>query len=109
MKNFVLAVIAGACLCFGACAHHGGQPVSDLQDSLSRQDSARNAFFPVEEYLEGEILRIDSFPEALRKFTTLHGRTDTAYIQLAEFNALALQFLAPAFHDGSFDKKYAEN
>src|ERR1700722_7148760 len=107
MKNFVLAIIAG--LCWSACAHRGGQPVSILQDSLSHQDSSRDAFFPVADYLEAEILRIDSFPEALRKFTTLNGRTDTAYIQLPEFNALALQFLAPALHDGSFEKKYAEN
>ena len=106
MKNFVLAIIAG--LCWSACAHRGGQPVSILQDSLSHQDSSRDAFFPVADYLEAEILRIDSFPEALRKFTTRDGRTDTTYIQLPEFNALALQFLVPAFNDGSFQKQYTE-
>ena len=107
MKNFVLAIIAG--LCWGACAHRGGQPASILQDSLSHQDSSRNVFFPVADYLETEILHIDSFPEALRKFTTRDGRTDTAYIQLPEFNALALQFLVPAFSDGSFQKQYTES
>ena len=107
MKNFVLAIIAG--LCWGACAHRGGQPASVLQDSLSHQDSSKDTFFPVGEYLEAEILRIDSFPEALRKFTTRNGRTDSAYIQLPEFNALALQFLVPAFNDGSFEKQYTES
>lgn len=107
MKNFVLAIIAG--LCWGACAHRGDQPASNLQDSLSHQDSSKDAFFPVADYLEGEILRIDSFPEALRKFTTRDGRTDTVYIQLPEFNALALQFLVPAFKDGSFEKQYTES
>jgi hypothetical protein len=107
MKNFVLAVIAG--LCWGACAHRSGQPASHQPDSLLHQDSSLNAFFPVADYLETEILHIDSFPEALRKFTTRNGRTDTAYIQLPEFNALALQFLVPAFRDGSFEKQYTES
>ena len=107
MKNFVLAIIAG--LCWGACAHRGGQPAPIPQDSLSHQDSSGDAFFPVAEYLEAEILRVDSFPEALRKFTTRDGRTDTAYIQVPEFNALALQFLVPAFNDGSFQKQYTES
>lgn len=109
MKNFVPVLLAGACLCWSACVHRGGQPASQQQDSLSHQDSAKDVFFPVAEYLETEILRIDSFPEALRKFTTRKGRTDTAYIQLPEFNALAGQFLVPAFNDGSFQKQYTES
>jgi hypothetical protein len=109
MKNFVPAILAGACLYWGACAHRSGQPASHQQDSLSHQDSSNDVFFPVAQYLEAEILRIDSFPEALRKFTTRNGRKDTAYIQLSEFNALALQFLVPAFNDGSFEKQYTEN
>ena len=52
---------------------------------------------------------MDSFPEALRKFTTRDGRTDTAYIQVPEFNTLAMQFLVPAFRDGSFQTKYTES
>ncbi len=109
MKNFVLAIAAGSCLCWSACGHRGGQPASNQQDSVARQDSSANAHFPVAEYLEAEILRIDSFPEALRKVTTRDGRTDTTYILLPEFNALALQFLLPAFNDGSFQTKYTES
>jgi hypothetical protein len=108
MKNVVLVLIAGICLCWVSCAHRNGQPASDQQDSLSRQDSSKNVFFPVAEYMEAEILRIDSFPEAMRKFTTRDGHTDTVYIQVPEFNALAMQFLAPAFIDGSFQKDYEE-
>jgi hypothetical protein len=109
MKNFVFATIAGACLCWIACGHRSGRPASHQQDSLSHQDSSKDTFFPVADYLETEILHIDSFPEALRKFTTRDGRTDTAYIKLPEFNALALEFLAPALRDGSFEKQYTES
>jgi hypothetical protein len=109
MKNFALICLAGAWLFVNACAHHGQQPAPGQQDSLSNKDSARNSFFPVADYLETEIMRVDSFPIATMKYTIRNGRTDSGYIQLTEFNALALQFLLPEFEDGSFEKKYTEN
>ena len=54
-------------------------------------------------------MRVDSFPIATMKYTIRNGRTDSGYIQLTEFNELALQFLLPEFKDGSFEKKYTEN
>jgi hypothetical protein len=115
MKNFALVCLAGGWLCFNACSHHGQQPASGQQDSvsikgvLSNNDSAKDTFFPVADYLETEILRVDSFPIATMKYTVRNGRTDSGYIQLTEFNELALQFLVPEFQDGSFEKKYTEN
>jgi hypothetical protein len=109
MKNFALVCLAGAWLCVNACAHHGQQPASDQQDSLSNKDTARNSFFPVADYLETEIMRVDSFPIATMKYTIRNGRTDSGYIPLPEFNELALQFLLPEFENGSFEKKYTES
>jgi hypothetical protein len=109
MKNFALVCLAGAWLCFNACAHHGQQPAPGQQDSLSNKDSAKNSFFPVADYLETEIMRVDSFPIATMKYTIRNGRTDSGYIQLTEFDELARQFLLPAFKDGSFEKNYTEN
>jgi hypothetical protein len=108
MKNFALVCLAGAWLSFNACAHHGQQPAPSPQDSLSINDSAKNSFFPVADYLETEIMRVDSFPIATMKYTIRNGRTDSGYIQLTEFNELALQFLLPEFKDGSFEKNYKE-
>jgi hypothetical protein len=115
MKNFALVCLAGAWLCFNACAHHGQQPAPGQQDSISikgfltDKDSTRNPFFPVADYLETEIMRVDSFPIATMKYNVRNGRTDSGYIPLPEFNALALQFLLPEFEDGSFEKNYTEN
>jgi hypothetical protein len=115
MKNFALVCLAGAWVCFNACAHHGQQPAPGQQDSnsikgfLTDKDSARNPFFPVGDYLETEIMRVDSFPIATMKYTIRNGRTDSGYIQLTEFNELARQFLLPEFKDGSFEKNYTEN
>ncbi len=54
-------------------------------------------------------MRVDSFPIATMKYIIRNGRTDSGYIQLTEFNELALQFLLPEFKDGSFEKNYTEN
>src|ERR1700744_3646941 len=109
MKNFVIVCLAGGWLCCGACVHRGPSPTTQQQDSLSQPDSARNAFFPVADYLETEIMRVDSIPRAMTKYTTRGGKTDSGYIQLSEFNSLALQFLLPEFKDGSFEKNFTEN
>jgi hypothetical protein len=114
MKNFALVCLAGAWLCFNACAHHGQQPAPGQQDTdsikgfLTDKDSAKNSFFPVADYLETEIMRVDSFPIATMKYTIRNGRTDSGYIQLTEFNELALQFLVPEFENGSFENNYTE-
>jgi hypothetical protein len=109
MKNIVFVCIAGGWLCCSACANHSQSPALHLQDSLSNQDSVKNAFFPIADYLETEIMRVDSIPRAMTKYTTRDGKTDSGYIQLSEFNTLALQFLLPEFKDGSFEKNYTES
>ena len=53
-------------------------------------------------------MRVDSIPRAMTKYTTRDGKTDSGYIQLSEFNKLALQFLLPEFKDGSFEKNFTE-
>jgi hypothetical protein len=109
MKNFVLAGLAGGWLCCSACAHHSQQTISQQQDSLSNPDSTRNVFFPVRDFLESEITRVDSLPMAMKKYNTRNGRRDSSFILLPEFNALARQFLAPEFSDGRFESQFTES
>lgn len=109
MKNFALVCIAGSWLFCNACTGHARQPLSNQPDSVVHHDSAGSDFFPVAEVLESEILYVDSTPLALHKFVTLDGRTDSSLIGLPEFNALAKQFVVPEFHDGSFEKDFAES
>jgi hypothetical protein len=110
MKYFVFLPLAGAIL-LAACGSHR-QPADSArkeQDSLVQADSAKNAFFPVAEYLETEILHVDSVPLALRKYSVSNGKVDSAFIQVPEFNDLALQFLPAELHDGSFATNFTES
>ncbi|HEY4285455.1 MAG TPA: hypothetical protein VGN00_00030 [Puia sp.] len=108
MKYFVLLYLAGA-IFLTACGNH--QPTADTskQDSLSQTDSGRDAYFPVAEFLETEILHVDSVPLALRRYRTFDGKTDSAFIQVPEFNQLALQFLPTELHNGNFEKNFTES
>lgn len=108
MKLLAVLCLAGL-ITFCSCGNHKQAPNNLAKDSTQLADSARNAFFPVAEYLESEILRVDSTPWALKRYTTSNGKTDTALIQVTEFNTLALRFLPDELHNGSFEKNYTEN
>jgi hypothetical protein len=108
MKLFVVLCLAGGFF-LGACGNHKRPADLTRQDSPLQADSNKNAFFPVAEYLESEILYVDSVPLALRKYNIGNGRTDSALIQVPEFNKLALQFLPPDLHNGNFEKSFTES
>jgi hypothetical protein len=106
MKYLIALCLGGATL-FCACSNHK-QPAPSPSDSLATADSgvAKNAFFPVADYLEAEILHVDSSLLAMKKFTTRDGHTDSGFIQLPEFNQLAMQFVPKELADGSFEKNF---
>jgi hypothetical protein len=110
MKQFFVVFLAGGWLLWSAC----GSPVKPPKtapdaDSLARKDSMSNAFFPVGDYLMTEILRVDSLPVAILRYTIQKGRKDSAFISPAEFNTLAKEFVVTEFRDGSFEKNYQES
>jgi hypothetical protein len=106
--KYVLVFLGWLSCC--ACGHRTpGQTPS--QDSLPGNDSsaAKNEFFPVDDYLEAEILSVDSIPMAFWKYVTHDHRTDSVLITTADFNTLALQFLPPEIRDGGIGKNFTEN
>jgi len=110
MKNFIAILFAGGCLLCIACGHAASSTTPSQNDSVSTpMDSAKDTFFPVANYLESEILHIDSTPLALMKYTSQGTRRDSGYIQVPEFNLLAKQFLVPELINGSFEKDFAES
>jgi len=93
-----------------SCGHHA--PTSThSQDSLAARDSgaAKDQFFPVDDYLEAEILSVDSMPMAFWKYVTHDNRTDSTLITTGDFNTLALQFLPPEIRNGGLNNNFTEN
>lgn len=109
MKHLVVLFLAGSLFCWSACQNHrAGAATGTDTDSLAARDSASNVFFPVADYLETEILYVDSTPLAVKRYIIQNDRTDSGYIQPVEFNRFAREFLLPEFKDGSFQKNYQE-
>jgi len=110
MKHFVVTLLVGGWLFLSACHNHNTRTdgAAGSTDSLPK-DSTVNVFFPVGDYLETEILRVDSTPIAIVKYTVQKDRKDSVFISPVEFNALARQFLSPEFGNGSFQKNYQES
>ncbi|HEV2480383.1 MAG TPA: hypothetical protein VGS79_11990 [Puia sp.] len=98
-------------LCVSSCNGRRTPASTNSQDSLPGQDSGtvKNQFFPVDDYLEAEILNVDSMPMAFWKYVTHDNRTDSALITAGDFNALALQFLPPEIRDGGLNKNFTES
>ncbi|HMH33046.1 MAG TPA: hypothetical protein VK543_08440, partial [Puia sp.] len=65
-------------------------------------------FFPVLDYLKGEVAYVDSFPLRIMTFSTRNGHTDSGYIQITEFDRLAREFLDPALDTASMEKEFTE-
>jgi len=110
MKYPVVLFVLGVSM-LGACGHHA-QPATSSKDSLPGSDSsaATNQFFPVDDYLEAQILSVDSMPtQAYWEYVTHDNRTDSSLITTADFNKLALQFLPPEIRDGGLNKNFTEN
>ena len=106
MKHFAVLCLAGTLLS-GACVNH--QPAVVSHDSLPGADSTpKNRFFPVADYLETEIMNVDSTPIALVRYRTGNHQTDSAFISPPEFNTLALQFLPPEIRDSALEKNFTE-
>lgn len=105
--KFAIVFCLGAAL-LGACSNHS-HSISQ-RDSLTevKSDTTRNAFFPVADFLEAEIRSVDSVPLAKKKFTIRNGHTDSIFLELPEFNRLALQFVPQELADGSFEKNFTE-
>lgn len=103
MKNFSVFFLAGGLLLATACGSHTSSP------SIQKEDSTTAAFFPVADYLRGEISYVDSTPLAIRKYTTLNNRADSSFIQADEFNRLSREFLMPELTTDSFSANFSEN
>jgi hypothetical protein len=108
MKHLVVFCLTG--LLFGACVNHN-QATTTTKDSLAEADSTtqKNNFFPVADFLETEILAVDSAPLALCKYVVSKNQKDSAFISVPAFNTLARQFLPPELRDSGLEKNFTES
>lgn len=88
--KIIIAVLAG-CFFFCSCSNHE-KTVSQVsvKDTLDKQ-----RFFPVTDYLEGEIYNIKQAGVNPLKYTSINNHTDSAWIKIEELDSVMAGFLQP--------------
>jgi hypothetical protein len=100
MKNFIILIfIQAAILC--SCKN-------DKQPASEEKKSEEKNYFPVADYIKGQINDVDSLPSAILKKTTENNKTDSSYIKPQEFNELAQEFIMPELTKETFEKEYQQ-
>jgi hypothetical protein len=105
MKSCLFSLLLIALL--SGCADEIESPLPDAQlpDSVNKAKQ----FFPVLDYLKGELNNVDSFATAIRVYTTLNGKTDSSMIKVEDFNGIMQEFLPPELSKENFEKYYSES
>lgn len=73
------------------------------------EKEAPKAYIPVTDYIRSELKTIDSLPVGIVKRVTAGNKTDSGFIQPAEFRQLAEQFLSPELERGKFEQGFTES
>jgi hypothetical protein len=88
--KIVISIIT-CCFFFSSCSNHKkSTPQISGKDTLEKQ-----RFFPVTDYLEGEVYNIKKSGVNPLKYTTIDGHIDSVWIKIEEVDSVVAEFLQP--------------
>jgi hypothetical protein len=74
-----------------------------------KDSTVEKSYFPIAEYVQGEIRTVDSLPLGIKKKYTVGKKTDSAFIERPEFHELSKDFWDTSLSKSSLEKNYTEN
>ncbi len=103
MKSIIPLLVCSLFLysCNDSGKHPPGQ--ASVINSAEKQ-----RFFPVTAYLKGEIFNIKKSGVNPLKYTTVNGRTDSAWLKIEELDAALQEFLQPEIDSANLTSLYTE-
>lgn len=106
--KYILILLVSAGL--AGCKNNSSTASAGNIDSSAKPfaDTAVKAYFPVIDFLKGEISAVDSLPVGILKYTTRGKKIDSAYIKPEEFHRLANEFLPAELQSPGFEKEFIE-
>jgi len=81
------------------------QPAAALPDSVN----SVKQYFPVLDYMRGEVRMVDSFATAIRQYVTVNGRTDSGFITPDQFRNIMQEYLSADLSKENFERYYMES
>lgn len=102
MKIFFALLVYG--LCFYSCKNQGKTPVNlPVKDSSEKQ-----IFFPVTDFIKGEIFNIKKNGINPLQYTTVNNRTDSVWLKLEELENALQEFLRPEIDSANLNGLFSE-
>ncbi|MGZ5253024.1 MAG: hypothetical protein ACXWV4_01515 [Flavitalea sp.] len=74
-----------------------------------KDTTASESYFPVLDFMKSEISAVDSLPVGIKVYRTVGEKTDSGYLQNAEFHQLSEEFLTPELVTDQFKRTYTES
>lgn len=105
MKPFPLALLA---ILFFSCKNHGSTPEKTIPGPKTDSVITAQDFFPVADFIGGQIKMIDSLQLPLSKSVTINNKTKLEAVTDQEFKSLALNFSQPDINAPGLKIKYKE-
>ncbi|MET0298403.1 MAG: hypothetical protein ABW036_01535 [Flavitalea sp.] len=95
---------------FTACAddvenNNPAAPATELPDSTNKAKQ----FFPILDFMRGELKNIGTFATAIKTYTTIGNKTDSGYIKPEEFNSIMQEYLPAELNKENFERYYTES
>ena len=99
----MIIALTVSCVMLAACGSHQ-QPVQE-----KKEVEAPKSYFPVQDYIKGEIRLIDSTPVGIMRKFTNGARKDSAFIERPEFHRIAQEFTSDQLSKWALEKDYTES
>jgi hypothetical protein len=94
-------LVAALCVFAIACGNS--------ETEVPKDAPVKKSYFPISEYIKGEIRTIDSLPVGIMKKVVTANRKDSAFIERSEFHNLATAFTGSALDKRELEAKYTEH
>ena len=104
MRTRFLPVVFFTLILFCSCSEQGTR-----SSKQTEKDSSQNqTFFPVTEYIRGQLTEIDSMPVTPLKIITYNGKQDSIWMKKEDIRLFAEPFLHPEIDTTNFKGLFAE-
>jgi len=81
---------------------------SEKINDIVNEASAKQTFFPVTDYIKGQLNEIDSLPITPLKIITYNGKQDSAWLKKEAIRIFAQPFLHPEIDTANFKKLFTQ-